>query len=204
MEIRANEKESGKPKPIQVREWDALSAVLPPLAFEEYAVLKDSIKKEGVKYPVLILPNGQIIDGVNRLRIAGKGCPMRVLDISERDAFKLGLTLNLGRRISHQNERGKYCKRLRRNCASENLRRKRYRKFLASRIRPSAIGKEKEVIPDPELFLPSMIFGCLFPRQRTRTSTDKLRKKATIGEVAADYGVSPKRVGQIVGSGRGA
>jgi len=75
---------------------------MPPLSPEEYSELEDSIRKFGVMVPILRDPNGVVIDGHHRLRIAqslGVDCPAEILvGRSETDLRTFAFELNLNRR----------------------------------------------------------------------------------------------------------
>ena len=83
---------------IKIKPWDRMRAILPSLSEWEMRLLRESIEAFGVQYPILILPDGRIIDGYHRWLIAGDECPYEVLNISEDEAFELGVVLNLERR----------------------------------------------------------------------------------------------------------
>jgi len=68
-----------------------------------------------VKYPILVLPDGRIIDGYHRWQIAGDNCPYKVLDIDEDKAFALGLVLNIARRHLTPEQISEIHERLRRD-----------------------------------------------------------------------------------------
>lgn len=74
---------------------------MPPLSEAELALLRESIERDGVKYPVLFDRSGDIIDGFNRQRITaelGIDCPTKKLNVDKETADRLRLTLNLARR----------------------------------------------------------------------------------------------------------
>ncbi len=83
---------------MEIKVWDKLQEALPPLTEDEFNELKASIEKFGVKYPIKILPDGRIIDGYHRWKIAGAGVPYETIDLPEEDAFELGIVLNTARR----------------------------------------------------------------------------------------------------------
>ena len=88
---------------ISLKPWDKMLEILPSLSESELRSLEASIKQDGVQYPILVLPDGRIIDGYHRWLIAGDECPYEVLNISEDEAFILGIALNLARRhLSHE------------------------------------------------------------------------------------------------------
>ena len=75
--------------------------VIPKLTDAEVAMLTESIRRDGVKYPVLLRVSGQVIDGHHRRRIAeelGLPCPTVTLDVDDETAERLAVTLNLARR----------------------------------------------------------------------------------------------------------
>ena len=83
---------------IKIKPWDRTRAILPSLSEWEMRLLRESIEAFGVMYPILVLPDGRIIDGYHRWLIAGDECPYEVVDISEDEAFTLGIALNLVQR----------------------------------------------------------------------------------------------------------
>ncbi len=64
----------------------------------EYQGLASAIEREGVRIPVQVLPDGRIVDGAHRWRISEGKAPIEVLNLPEREAFELGIRLNLLRR----------------------------------------------------------------------------------------------------------
>ena len=72
--------------------------LLPPLAASEFEALKASIKKEGVRDPILVDEEGQILDGHHRYKIR-PDCPHRVIKgLTEGQKRALVLASNLQRR----------------------------------------------------------------------------------------------------------
>lgn len=80
------------------RPWRALQDLIPTLSQSERAGLARSIHAAGVVQPVLVLPDGRIVDGHHRWELSEGQAPLRVLEIQEDDAFALGLALNRHRR----------------------------------------------------------------------------------------------------------
>jgi DNA-binding CsgD family transcriptional regulator len=76
--------------------------VMPRLEAQVRAALRDSIQRFGVVVPIVVTPDGRIIDGHNRWDIAQEldvACPREVRDVaSEDEARELARTLNLDRR----------------------------------------------------------------------------------------------------------
>jgi Predicted transcriptional regulators len=74
---------------------------LPPLNQGELEALRESIRQDGVKYPVLLDRSGQIIDGYHRRQVAeelGVDYRTETLDVDDETADRLRITLNLARR----------------------------------------------------------------------------------------------------------
>lgn len=74
---------------------------LPELTIEERARLTDSIRQDGVQYPVLVDAQGEVIDGYHRQVICaelGVYCPTEVRNVDPETAQRLRITLNIARR----------------------------------------------------------------------------------------------------------
>lgn len=83
----------------RIRPWPKIVEALPVLSTQEKKALKHSIKAHGgVKVPIMILPDGRIIDGHHRWELAIGDVPYEVFNGSEDDAYDLGIALNLHRR----------------------------------------------------------------------------------------------------------
>lgn len=76
--------------------------LLPPLSDEEYAALREDIRGAGVRVPIDVDEDGNILDGHHRKAIAdelGKECPERVVrGLPEFAKVDYALTVNLTRR----------------------------------------------------------------------------------------------------------
>ncbi|MEM3657523.1 MAG: ParB/RepB/Spo0J family partition protein [Candidatus Hadarchaeum sp.] len=92
--VSSNEKEQR----MELRPWDRLQQILPPLSESEQRSLAESIRREGAKYPVLALPDGRIIDGYHRWKLSGGKASVEIINVSEDEAFALGIELNIVRR----------------------------------------------------------------------------------------------------------
>lgn len=92
----------GKPeRKLEIKPWPELQEMWLPLSTFEKAVLSETINIYGILDPVLLLPDGRIIDGYHRWKIAterGLEVPYKIMDISEHEAIKLAIALNMGRR----------------------------------------------------------------------------------------------------------
>ena len=76
----------------------------PPLSAQEYEALLADVREHGVRIPIVVTADGQIVDGLHRWRAAGEAgveCPTVQLPAGE-DARLVGVNLNMARR--HMNE----------------------------------------------------------------------------------------------------
>jgi hypothetical protein len=90
---------------------------LPPLTDLERHGLVESIRRHGIKYPVVLDPAGNVIDGHARRAIAaelGVDCPTVTLDVTADVAEELRLSLNVDRRHLDRNTRQQLVIELRR------------------------------------------------------------------------------------------
>lgn len=190
-------------KSLNIRPWERLVEWLPPLARREREALKESIKEYGVKIPILVFSDGLIIDGVNRWEICkelGIECPHTKLELSEDDAFALGVALNFARRqLSPEQIKEFHEKRM--NVALQLRKQDKPQEEVARIVgvtqktisewenRTNIPGYNASAIPDLRISVPT-------------SERKTIYKRVKIGEaqkqVAADYKISPRRVGQIV------
>ena len=76
---------------FEIRLWSRMIDIFPLLSSYELESLTNSIKKYGVKNPILVLNDGRIIDGNNRWLISKKlkiHCPFTRVLLSEDEAFR--------------------------------------------------------------------------------------------------------------------
>lgn len=95
--------------------WPDVQASVPDLTPAELRRLADSIRQDGVQYPILVLRDGRIIDGHHRWQIAGADAPVQVIDIPEEQAFALAVALNVARRHLTTDQIAAVHEQLRRN-----------------------------------------------------------------------------------------
>jgi transcriptional regulator with XRE-family HTH domain len=169
--------------------------------------LEESIRRDGVKYPILILPDGRIIDGYHRWRIAGDECPYEVLNISEDKAFILGIALNLARRhlsfeqIREIHERLRHNKELRKQVAIELRKQGKTQAEVAAivGVHPRTVDEwesdisnfknENANTPDLRYKIPKGAQEEIYKRYKSGESQKKL---------AVEFKISQGRVSQIV------
>ena len=74
---------------------------IPKLTDAEASLLRESIRRDGVQYPVLLDASGAVIDGHHRKQLCaelGIDCPTRIIGVDAETAERLAVTLNLARR----------------------------------------------------------------------------------------------------------
>src|SRR6266436_948327 len=78
-----------------------IARLLPPLPKARLQAMDESIGKDGVQEPILVTPDGTILEGHHRFRICqrrGIPCPQRVVDVPKEQWPAYALSLNLLRR----------------------------------------------------------------------------------------------------------
>lgn len=185
---------------MELRPWDRLQELLPPLASYEFEALKASIAEHGVLQRILVLPDGRIIDGYHRWEIAGDKTPYDILNLDERSAFLLGLAMNTARRQMSPDQ-------------IKQLREKQ--KKIALELRNTGMSQEKVAgilgvaQQTIDVWEGASITNdgntCAPPDLRVKIpkkEKNRIRKRIVAGEsqsqVAADYKVSRQRISQIV------
>ena len=88
--------------------WTA-EELLPPLPPNEYAALKESISRNGVRVPIIVDQHGNTIDGRHRDRACrelGMYCPREVRHFeSDAERLEVAMTLNVSRRHLTRSQR---------------------------------------------------------------------------------------------------
>lgn len=183
---------------MELKPWDKLLELLPPLASYEFEALKASIAEHGVLQHVLILPDGRIIDGYHRWKIDPEA-PYDTINLDDNTAFLLGLAMNTARRQLSPDQ-------------IKTLRKKQ--KKIALELRQTGMSQEKvagilgvaqqtidvwegiSITNDSNTYNP--------PDLRikvTKRGKQKITERVAAGEsqtqVAADYKISQARVSQI-------
>src|SRR2546428_13625173 len=105
--------DGGSQKTPRPKPWDLLRELLPPLSTEEEIDLEQDIRKEGVLYPIQVLPDGRIVDGYHRWKLSRGKVAVEVVNIDEESALGLGLRLNLNRRQLSQEQKAELVRELR-------------------------------------------------------------------------------------------
>jgi transcriptional regulator with XRE-family HTH domain len=195
---------------LKITPWPEIQDLLPPLGIPERESLRLSIETEGVKQPILVLPDGRIIDGHHRWEFANGDAPHAVLEISEDKAFDLAVELNLARRqLSRQQ-----IKRIKDK--QEERRQARREKALELRQNgatqqeaASAVGVSRQAvdlwenitIASNEDASNSYILApdsrVIIPRNEHPTIFDRLKEGETQNQIAADYQVTQPTISRI-------
>ena len=190
-----------------LRPWKRLQEALPPLSTYERALLAESIRKYGIINPIIVLPDGRIIDGTHRFEIAneiGYEIPkdkIEIKDLDEDEAFLLGIKLNIGRRqLSPEQIREL---REKQKKAALELRKRGMTQEEVARI----AGVPRQTISYWERNVSNASIGNAYtsPDLRIKVPADeytKIYERYKSGEtqkqLAADYKVSRARIAQII------
>lgn len=192
---------------MNIRRWEEVCEMLPPLSTSERLQLSASIERDGVRVPVLLFPDGRIIDGHHRWELSGGKAPTQIInDLSEDEALTLALTMNLARRQLSPEQLSE---------AQENLRlRKELRKQLAIKMRDQGMSQEavativgvdqrtvdrwEDDISDrqmPSAKTPDLRVS--IPREKYEEIAQRRASGEPIMQLAADYKITPGRISQI-------
>jgi N6-adenosine-specific RNA methylase IME4/DNA-binding transcriptional regulator YiaG len=186
---------------MEFKPWPKLKEVLPPLSTYEHLELEASIARHGVLQPILVLPDGRIIDGYHRWQIARDKTPFTTINLDEEAAFLLGLSVNIARR----------------QMSPEQIRKLREKqKEIARGLRKSGltqeqvatiIGVTQKTIDNWEQDIsnsnPSNIYDppdlrISIPQDLYETIYQKVQAGEPQAKVAAYYKITQPRVSQIV------
>lgn len=178
-----------------MKEFKELEAIIPSLSQDDYQRLKSSIQKKGIQLPIQILPDGSIIDGFHRFKIAEelgiKDIPHVIKSMDKEEAINLGITLNLNRRHLSYEQKKEIIEKLKEKKWTD----KKISKSIhisegsISNIRKGSNLKDEETSP-PDL-------RYKIDKQDEKIISQKAENR-THQQIASDYGISRRRVGQIV------
>ena len=192
-----------------VHTWDDVQNLLPPLTGAEKAALRRSIDSSGVLNPVLVLPDGRIVDGHHRWELSGGTAPVRTLQLSEEEARDLAFSLNLARRQLAPEQLSEVHAQLRRD------RTQRRRVALGLRKEGKTQAETAALVGVDRTTVAKWESGTLHkqgessqsvvldlrtrvPRKLFRTIHARVRAGETQTDIAAEYKVSQQRVSQIL------
>lgn len=184
---------------MKPRRWKEID--LPALAKVDEQALRESIKRHGyIGPPVYILPDGRIIDGHHRWKIAKDKCKVEVLDVEEDTARALAYAHNSARRQLSPEQLREIRERLEEGY--RELRKQGYTQAEAA----AAVGVdqstgsrwEKSDGSNMQSHKASIDLRLSIPRGGKEAIVERVEAGETQAKVAADFRVSRRRVGQIV------
>ncbi len=190
---------------MELRPWDKLQELLPPLASYEFEALKASIAEYGILQCILVLPDGRIIDGCHRWQIVGAKTPYDILNLDEQSAFLLGLAMNTARRQMSPDQLKKLRKRQQEIALELRLTGMSQKKVAgilgvaegtiarweAEVKKDTSILRMKDTSNPPDLRIK-------IPKKEKQRIKERVTTGESQSQVAADYKVSQQRVSQIV------
>ena len=169
---------------------------LPPLSQNDYARLKSSIAQDGQRVSILRNSNtGEIIDGEHRLRICqelGIEPLIEDRDLDTKEATRLKLTLNLARRHLTVEQKQELVKELR---AQKWTQEEVAEVIGVDRSTVSKIENGASIVLNHNTCPPDLRYK-LTPKHQEEVA-ERVENGETQRQVAADYGISRQRVGQI-------
>jgi len=179
-----------------LREWQELQRYFLPLSHGEKASLELSVREAGQQAPIIALPDGRIIDGLHRLGAvdgAKKKPTVTEFPGSEEDAFILGISLNCARRQMSMDQKHELALKLKK------------RGLTQERI-AQIMGVENTTVStwlaekgsNSKIENASLDLRYTVPRGAKVAIVDRVAKGETQAEVAGDYHITRRRVGQIV------
>lgn len=192
---------------MEIKAWEELQNLLIPLSSQEKSALIASISEHGVLDPILVLPDGRIIDGANRWEISNGKAPYNTLDIDNETALALGVTINIARRQMSPEQIKELQKRLKKDRAKLRKLALKLRKTHKTQEEVAAIvgvprttleGWEQGVSIDESVItyaLPDVRIKV--PKDEYQTIYKRVKAGEPQGQVAADYKLSRPRVNQI-------
>lgn len=181
--------------------------LLPPLSSEEFEALKQSIKADGVRDPVLLDELGNVLDGHNRLQI-DPDAPTRVIkgskDWTEAQRKAFVYKVNFERRQlspEQKSEANEARKAIARELSAEGAKQKEIAvklgasqqtisNWLKEDISDTNGGKSNNSGPRDQ--------RVVVPKEEYETIAERVEAGESQAQVAADYGISQGRVSQVV------
>jgi site-specific DNA-methyltransferase (adenine-specific) len=185
--------------------------MLVPLSEQEKKALAASIEKHGVLDPVLVLPDGRIIDGTHRWEICrqtSKEPPYTTLHLDDETAFILGITLNIARRQMSPEQIRELQKRLRRDREEQIKLALELRKAGKSQEEAAAlVGADRTTVAKWEEGISDVNFHNTYTPLDLRIKVakaehqriyDRVKAGESQRQVAADYKLTQPRINQII------
>jgi site-specific DNA-methyltransferase (adenine-specific) len=197
---------------VEIKPWDRLLNVLPPLTSYEFEALKASIAEHGVLQHILVMPDGRIIDGCHRWRIAQDkvrdGKLYDILNLDDDTAFLLGLAVNTARR-QMSFEQIKELRKKQRKIALELRKNERMSQEKVAGILGVPAGTiawwEAEAKKDISILGAKNTYNppdlrIKISREDYKNIYEQIRSGKSQVQVAADHKITQARISQIVQS----
>ncbi len=195
---------------VRPRPWPELQRNLRPLSTSERRALSQSINARGVLTPILALPDGRIIDGHYRWELSGGNCRVEVLDLTVDEAMSLSYEMNLARRQLTPEQIEELRERMGRDRGAQRDQAASLRAQGMTQAEVAAVvgipegtlarweveggsilhSKNDSLPPPPDLRVS-------VPREQYAVIERRLREGESARHVAADYGITERRVNQI-------
>src|SRR5437867_12260583 len=129
-----------------VREFHPVADLFPLLTGEAFQELATDIKKNGLREPILLDPEGRIIDGRNRYRACNlAGVEPRFVQWDGEGALpEVALSLNLHRRHLNESQRAMVAARTAKWMKEDAAERRGSRTDMVANLPPSQFGKTRD------------------------------------------------------------
>lgn len=175
--------------------------LLPPLSSEEFDALRDSIRRDGMRHPVIVDEVGNVLDGRHRLRIDphAKRVVMKGLSDAEKQAFVFAANFTRRNLSPAQKEECRAAmKRVAESLRAENAKQNTQQKIAA------LLGVSRECIRD--WFMTNGV-DAKGHKPDARVKLTKEQKAEAVArveagesqvQVAADYGVNQSLISKLV------
>jgi ParB-like chromosome segregation protein Spo0J len=185
---------------ITIRPWPEVVAALAPLSGAEKEKLRRSLEAHGQHEAVKVLPDGRIIDGLNRWEICQENTHYVVLDISEDDAFELALDLNEARRQMSPEQvkelaKVRLAKAMERRSAGEIT---QEQAAFEAGVTRQAISKRERGNIATGCDVSSLDLRIKIPEAQHPVIFERFADGQTADVIAADFKVTPKRIRQVL------
>jgi DNA-binding transcriptional regulator YiaG len=179
--------------------WPELQKAIRPLTSDEDRRLRASLEEHGQVQTIILWRDGRIIDGANRWRILGERCQFAILnDITEEQAFALGLTLNAARRQLT----GPQLKKIA-DLYGDAIKAMRANGMTQKQV-AATLGVSQGAVSKASRTIPRNTATTAKPDNRRKVAADqeeRIREKFAAGkkqtEIAAEEGVAQKTVSRI-------
>lgn len=179
--------------------------LLPPLSTDEFSALKASIAVDGVRAPVFLDEDENVLDGHNRLRIDPDAPRKIIRGLTEAEKRAFVFQANLARRNLSPSQKKEAAARMRK--VANDLRSEDPKKNTQARV-AMLLGVTRQAVSLwwGDATNASACNGCVprpdarvkLPPEHKPVIAQRVAKGETQEQVAADYGVSRQAVSKVV------